>query len=329
MQTQKRALVVGANGGIGRATSLALHRHGWRVRGLVRSLPQQAPDGIEWVRGDAMRADDVVRAAAGVQLIVHAVNPPGYRRWEQTVLPMLDSTLTAARFSGARVVLPGTIYNFGPDAFPVLDETSPQHPHTEKGAIRAEMERRLRAAADDGVRTLILRCGDFFGASEGNSWLTQGLIRAGRPLRVMRYPGRPQLPHAWAYLPDVAETLARLLAREERLGVFEVFHYGGHWLDGHAMLAALREASGNPDVRLAGFPWWMVTLAAPVNETLRELRRMRYLWREPLRLEDSRLRAFLGDGIVHTPLQQALRETLVLAGCLPVAARAGDSAAYE
>jgi hypothetical protein len=33
---------------------------------------------------------------------------------------MLDNTITAARAAGARIVLPGTVYNFGPDAFPDL-----------------------------------------------------------------------------------------------------------------------------------------------------------------------------------------------------------------
>lgn len=317
MRAGKTALVVGANGGIGRAACLALRRHGWAVRGLVRHPPaRRGEDGIDWVRGDAMNAEQVVQAAAGVQLIVHAVNPPGYRGWAKVVLPMLDSTLAAARASDARIVLPGTIYNFGPDAFPNLTEASPQHPHTAKGAIRAEMERRLRAAADDGVRTLILRCGDFFGCSAGNSWMTQGLIRPGRPVKALHYPGRPDIAHAWAYLPDVVETLARLVGRDSDLGAFEVFHFGGYWLDGHALLEAMRRASGNAPLRLAGFPWWLVTLAAPFNETLRELRRMRYLWREPLRLDDTRLRAFLGE-VPSTPLDRALREALVAAACLP------------
>ena len=50
-------------------------------------------------------------------VIVHAVNPPGYRNWCKLVLPMLDNTISAARLTGARIVLPGTVYNFGPDAF--------------------------------------------------------------------------------------------------------------------------------------------------------------------------------------------------------------------
>jgi hypothetical protein len=49
--------------------------------------------------------------------------------------------LGAARANGARIVLPGTVYNFGPDAFPDLRETSPQNPVTAKGRIRASARR--------------------------------------------------------------------------------------------------------------------------------------------------------------------------------------------
>ena len=43
-----------------------------------------------------MIAQDVRAAAEGCSVIVHAVNPPGYRRWSELVLPMLDHTIAAA-----------------------------------------------------------------------------------------------------------------------------------------------------------------------------------------------------------------------------------------
>src|SRR5258708_32829681 len=101
----------------------------------------------------------------------HAANPPGYRNWATQVLPMIDSTIAAAKAVGARIVLPGTIYNFGSDVFPVLHEDSLQHPSTRKGAIRVEMEKKLKAAAQDGVAALIVRAGDYFGPkTTGNSF---------------------------------------------------------------------------------------------------------------------------------------------------------------
>jgi nucleoside-diphosphate-sugar epimerase len=153
----------------------------WVLTRLQRAAKLSAADkasGLVWHRGDAMSAADVA-AAAGVSVIVHAVNPPGYRNWGKLVLPMLDNTIAAARANGARIVLPGTVYNFGPDAFPDLRETSPQNPVTAKGRIRVEMERRLREAASTEVGLLIVRAGDFFGPKAGNNWFSQGLVKAG------------------------------------------------------------------------------------------------------------------------------------------------------
>lgn len=316
MNTQRTALVIGANGGIGSEACMALRRRGWLLRALVRTAPvDSGQDGIEWVTGDAMQANDVLRAADGVEVIVHAVNPPGYRGWDTLVLPMLDNTIAAARAAGARIVLPGTIYNYGADAFPRLGENAPQHPPTRKGKIRAEMERRLQSASDHGVRVLILRCGDFFGPRPGNNWLAQGLIRSGAPIKQVSYPGDYAVGHSWAYLPDVGEVLARLLDREAELGGFERFHFGGYWLDGHAMLDAIRRAAGNPRIKAGRFPWWLARLASPFNETMRELCKMRYLWREPIRLDDAKLQGFLG-GDLYTPLDEALGRALVGAGCM-------------
>lgn len=315
MSASRTVLVIGANGGIGREACLALQRHGWQVRALARRVPSDRTDGIDWIEGDAMHSVDVLAAARGVEVIVHAVNPPGYRRWNELVLPMLDNTLAAARATGARIVLPGTIYNYGPDAFPRLREDAPQHPPTRKGEIRAEMERRLAEAARTGVRTLILRCGDFFGPRAGNNWFSQGLLSPGKPVKTLRYPGSYTLAHAWAYLPDVADTMARLLERESMLSDFEMFHFGGYWLDGYAMREAVQRAADAPHIALRRFPWWMTALLAPFTETLRELRKMRYLWKEPIQLDDAKLLRFLG-GKPYTPLDQALRATLAGLGCL-------------
>ncbi len=306
--TRKTALVLGATGGVGGETARALLAAGWDVNALTRRAPPASSD-IRWVQGDAMEAEDVRSAAKGASVIVHAVNPPGYRDWERQVLPMIDNTLAAARHHGARVVLPGTIYNYGHDAFPLLREDSPQHPVTRKGEIRVELERRMEKAARDGVRSLILRCGDFFGPHTGNNWFSGGLVKPGKPLSVLPYPGAPDLPHAWAYLPDVGATMAALLAQEETLESFARYHFHGYQITGNELLAALRRVTGNASLRLGIFPWPLLALASPFVETVRELRKMRYLWQSPVELDGTRLASRLGD-VPHTPLDTALARTL-------------------
>ncbi len=117
----------------------------------------------------------------------------------------------------------------------------------------------------------------------------------------------------------MAEAIAGLLARRSTLAPFATFHMGGHWdADGMQMITAIRRVvaryGGQPALR--SFPWWLVRLASPLAPTMRELLEMRYLWRRPVRLDNKRLTAVLGSE-PHTPLEQAVEETLLGLGCLP------------
>lgn len=245
METRGKVLILGATGGIGGETARRLIQKKWDVRALKRGLHgSEQRDDIQWIGGDVLDPDQVAAAAAGCSAIVHAVNPPGYRNWEHLVLPMLRNTIDAAERTGALIVLPGTLYNYGPDAFPLVREDAPQMPVTKKGAIRVQMENELEAYSQRGGRVLILRAGDFFGPRAGNNWFSQGLIKPGKLPGVISNPGSHETGHQWAYLPDVAETIAALLERREELEPFARFHMQGHWdADGSEMVSAIQRTA--------------------------------------------------------------------------------------
>jgi len=97
----------------------------------------------------------------------------------------------------------------------------------------------------------------------------------------------------------------------------------GHWdADGRQMGEAIQRVMaqhGLPQPRLRAFPWWLMRVLAPFMATLREMQEMRYLWRQPLRMDNARLRAVLGEE-PHTPLDEAVAQSLRGLGCLPLAA---------
>ncbi len=320
------ALVIGATGGVGGEVAKALTAEGWRVRCLGRD-PETARrraswiGPVEWVAGDAMKEADVQAAAFGASVIFHGANPPKYRNWRGLAIPMLENSITAARASGARLIFPGNIYNFGPDAWPLVSETSPQHPLARKGAVRVEMEEMLRKAADQGLRALMVRAGDFFGPRQSSSWVKDAMIKPGRPISSVIYPGEPLVGHAWAYLPDLARTIVRLAGIEQTLPNFEAFHFGGHWIEpGVEMARAIARAAGVPDAKIRSAPWLLMQLASPFVPFARELMEMRYLWRVPIRLDNRKLIALIGQE-PHTPLEDALRDVLKELGCPPDPAR--------
>ena len=327
---ERTALVLGATGGVGGEIARGLARDGWRVRAMVRDpeaarAAHRGPERLDWIAGDAMARDDTVAAAEGAEVLVHAVNPPGYRRWAELVLPMIDNAIAAARAAGgARVVLPGTVYNYDPATTPVIDETTEQDATSRKGRIRVELERRLERAAPE-VPSLVLRAGDFFGPGARSSWFSQTMVEAGRPVRRVASLA-PGVPHAYAYLPDLGEAFVRLIGARERLRTVERVQFPGHWdASGHDVLDAIRRAVGR-EVPERAFPWWLMRLAAPFGGFAREAVEIEPVWRHPMRLDGARLAELLGE-VPHTPLDEAVRRTLEGIGSLESRAGAAGVAA--
>jgi nucleoside-diphosphate-sugar epimerase len=101
------------------------------------------------------------------------------------------------------------------------------------------------------------------------------------------YPGRGDVPHAWAYLPDMARAAVLLAERREELGRFEDVPFAGLTLTGDGLAEALSAATGL-SLRRARFPWWQLQLARPVWPMARHLLEMRYLWDTPHWLDGAR-----------------------------------------
>jgi nucleoside-diphosphate-sugar epimerase len=87
------------------------------------------------------------------------------------------------------------------------------------------------------------------------------------------------------------------------------------WPLGRRRHRNIRRVVGRPALPVRAFPWWMLALAFPFVPLFRELREMRYLWRTPVRMSNTRLVRVLGSE-PHTPLDDAIRATLRGLGCL-------------
>jgi nucleoside-diphosphate-sugar epimerase len=198
----------------------------------------------------------------------------------------------------------------------LLREDSPQQATTRKGRIRIALEQKLEIAAREGVRSLILRLGDFFGPRPGSSWFSQGMVKPKHRVTSITNPGSKGIGHDWAYLPDAAETFAELMERGVELADFERFHFKGHWdADGTEMVSAIRKAAGDGSIPVRSLPWWLFQVASPFNETMRELYATRPLWQTPIRLDNTKLVRFLGRE-PHTPLQTGVESALRGMGCI-------------
>ncbi|MEM8606040.1 MAG: NAD(P)H-binding protein [Myxococcota bacterium] len=303
----EEVLVIGANGRMGRWAVEAFLERGWIVRAYVRAgSAHRVRDGILVIEGDAFDGDAVAKAADGVNVIVNAVNPP-YDRWETDVPTITQSVLGAARSSGATVIVPGNVYNYGAGMPESLREDTPHDPTTKKGSLREQMETDYRAAVDEGVQTLVVRAGDFIERQETGNWFdtyVANKVDCGK----VTYPGPMDRVHSWAYLPDLARAMAMLAERRNELAGFETFGFPGFSVTGKELVDAIEEATGRT-MRVRGFPWPAVRLLGLFNKQMREVVEMRYLWSVPHGIDGTKMQAALPD-FQPNDLQDALREAL-------------------
>ena len=171
----KTVWVMGARGRLGAAVAQAFVAAGWRVRAPWRhgaGTPPPALPGVEWLVSDeALRAAQ----AQGADVLVHAMNPARYTAaaWRAEAPAMLRSAIDQSLALGALLLFPGNVYNFGAGMPAVLDAHTPQRPTTPLGQVRVALEQQLaQAVATQGLRAIIVRAGDFFGAGQG-TWLDQ------------------------------------------------------------------------------------------------------------------------------------------------------------
>jgi len=273
---QGNVLILGAGGKAGHHAARVFGAAGWQV-------------------GRYARGTDMTAAAQGCDVIVNGLNPPDYHAWDRLIPEITASVIAAARASGATVIIPGNVYNFG-EKGGVWSECTPHRPNSRKGRIRVEMEAAYR---DAGIRTIILRAGNMIDPEVPGCVMRRVILKDIAKGRIVA-PGRTDVVQPWAYVPDWARAAEGLAQIRERLKPFEDVPFPGHDFSLEDLRAGLAAQLGRP-LRFAPFPWWALRAAAPFWELARELLEMRYLWDLPHSLDGRRLAQLL-PGFRPSPL---------------------------
>ena len=264
-------LILGASGRFGRNAAEALWNAGWQVRRFDR------------------KTQDLDTAARGADLIVNGWNP-AYSDWA-TMLPELTAkVIAAARKSGATVIIPGNVYGFGENAPARFAADTPLMAQNPLGRLRIEMETAYR---NSGVRTIVLRAGDFIDTEASGNWFDR-IMTSSLPKGRFTYPGQADIPHAWAYLPDMARATVQLAELRDQLGRFEDIPFPGYTMTGHDIAQHLSNVLQR-SVRVKQMSWIPLKLLQPVWPEARKLLEMRYLWNKPHWLDGARFEQLVPD----------------------------------
>jgi len=297
--------VIVGKGPVGTTTAEELAARGHTVRVLSRS-GGTSTDVVEHRAVDAADAEALARAAAGADALYNAVNP-AYSRWPTDWPPVAAALLTAAERTGAVLVTMGNLYGYGRPSAPMTPD-SPLAATDVKGRVRNRMWADALAAHEAGrVRITEARAADFVGPQvpAGQSHLTRQLpaLRAGRRAWVV---GDPDARRSWAYLPDVAATLATLGTDERALG--RAWHVPTTApRTQREALADLAAAMGAPAARVSGIPWPVLRAVGVAVPMMREVVAIRHQFDQEYVSDASATTAAFG--LTATPWDDVLSAT--------------------
>ncbi|WP_324274554.1 NAD-dependent epimerase/dehydratase family protein [Blastococcus brunescens] len=297
--------VIVGKGPVGLTTAEELVARGHRVRVLSRS-GGRSTETVEHRQVDAADAEALTRAAHGAAALYNAVNP-AYHRWAPDWPPVAAALLSAAGRTGAVLVTMSNLYGYGRPSGPMTTET-PLAATDVKGRVRARMWADALAAHEAGrVRATEARAADFVGPQvpAGQSHLMRQLpaLRAGRRAWVV---GNPDAQRSWAYLPDVAATLATLGTDERALG--RAWHVPNDAPRSQRQaLDDVARGLGVAPVPVSGIPWPVLRAVGVAVPVMREVVAIRHQWDQDFVTDATATTATFG--LTATPWDEVVRAT--------------------
>ena len=159
-------LVTGGGGFLGGAIVKRLVEKGYSVSSYSRNVYSKLSNmGVTHIQGDISHKDSVEKACKGIDLVFHVAAQTGiwgpYEMYHQTNVVGTDNIISACKNNGIK----GLIYTSSPSVvfdgkdMEGVDETVPYPDHylAHYPATKAMAEKKVLAAAAEGLKTIVLR----------------------------------------------------------------------------------------------------------------------------------------------------------------------------
>ncbi|TYS67620.1 SDR family NAD(P)-dependent oxidoreductase [Sutcliffiella horikoshii] len=304
----KKAMVIGASGGMGYALVMELVSRGVDVVAFARGIEKlkelfAGEEKVTLVAGDAGNKEELTLAVKGIDVIFHALNLP-YDEWKEKLLPITQNIINAAEENGAKLAMVDNIYAYGKSGGNRLTENMEKNPHTKKGKLRKVMGEMIQKSS---IPSLICHFPDFYGPNATNTYMHFTL---GQLLKKRKggFVGPSDIEREFIYTKDGAKVMVELALKDDA--------YGHSWnipavstITGRDFEKLVKGHLGK-DKQLYYITKPMFAMYALVaGKGMREAVEMQYINAEPTILSGEKLTKFLGKWN-STPYEKGIEETI-------------------
>ncbi|RFU62884.1 SDR family NAD(P)-dependent oxidoreductase [Peribacillus glennii] len=302
----KKALVLGASGSMGSAIVSELIERNIEVRVFSRNKEKLQSlfndKEVVIIAGDVFNKKELRDAAAGVDVIFHAINIP-YQEWEEKLADLMNNIVDAAKESKARLAIVDNIYAYGRSRGIPLTEEMRKNPHTKKGKLRLEAE---NMAKESGIPMFIAHFPDFYGPNAGSTLLNYTLESMVKNKKA-RFVGDQAAAREYIFTPDGAKAMVELALNDKA--------YGQNWnipgtstITGTEILQMAKQATGYSR-HISKVSKGMIRFFGFFDKFMKEYLEMYYLTEEPVVLDGSKYEREIGP-VPRTPYRIGIEITI-------------------
>ncbi|MGR3764474.1 NAD(P)H-binding protein [Rossellomorea sp. NS-SX7] len=304
----KKAMVVGASGGMGYALVNELVDRGIEVVAFARGEEKLkglfgAMDLVTIQPGNAEEKGHLIEAGKGCDIIFHAMNMP-YQDWQSKLIDMTENVIMAAEINNTRLAVVDNIYSYGKSGGNRLTEDKVKDPHTKKGKLRLKMEQMIKQSP---VQAFICHFPDFYGPNATNTYFHHTLDQLLKKKKA-GFVGPGNVLREFIYTKDGAKIMVELACSPDA--------YGQSWnipavapITGNDVEKLLKKLLGN-DKQLYFITKPMFAIFALfAGKPMREALEMQYINYEPTILSGEKIEMLLGE-LNGTPYEKGIEETI-------------------
>lgn len=279
--------ILGGNGTIATELIPILQKNGQRMRLFSRN-PKPVP-GAEIISGDVLNREQVFQAVSGSDIVYLLVGLQyDIKVWRASWPVIMRNTIDACVAAKAKLIFFDNVYMYGKVDGP-MTESTPFHPCSKKGIVRAAICDMLLGAMNSGnLQALIARSADFYGpratTTSGASIMIFDKMKKGKS---SQYFGNANQPHSMTFTPDAAQGLWLLANRETAFGQTWHLPTAHPALTGNEFIAiAAKYMKAGKKVQV--LPRWLLGIIGLFVPIMRELGEMLYQYEYPYYFDSSK-----------------------------------------
>ncbi|MDR3667878.1 MAG: NAD-dependent epimerase/dehydratase family protein [Ignavibacteriaceae bacterium] len=299
--------ILGAGGAIGTDLAKYLTEYTKDIR-LAGRNPKKVNKGDELFPADLTKREEVFRVVKGSAKVFVTIGfEYRIKVWQELWPTFIQNVIDACSDYKAELIFFDNIYALEKCSIKHITESSSILPQTEKGKVRAEVDRKiLNAIEKRKVRGIIARAPDFYGRFIASSVLMNTVYSNMAKRKTSQWFCNADVLHTFGYTPDLAKGMAIL--GNTATAFNQVWNLptdkaltGREWVSLFA-----KEMKGKDKVRV--IPSWLIKSIGIFNPVLGELNEMLYQYKSAYVFDSSKFQKAFNFRPVSN--EQGVRETV-------------------